>query len=558
MCCATFAILSTTACGGGGSGSSAMPQTFTVMATSGAGGSLSPSSAVVSGGNTATFTITPSAGYGIGAATGCGGTLAGNVYTTGAISGSCTVSVSFAALGPIWEGGSDTREQAGVYGTQGQPAASNMPGERSGAVTWTDASGNFWLFGGDGFSRPLPNSYAEDLNDLWKYNVATGEWTWMSGSNSVGANGVYGTLGQPAATNVPGARQGAIGWTDASGNLWLFGGSGYDATDAGYGTLGDLWEYTPSTGEWTWQGGPNTEADPSTAQGVYGTQGQPAASNLPGPRSTAMTWTDASGNFWMFGGFGYDSIGIYGDLNDLWEYSPSSREWTWKSGCNLSWCVDGFGGFGQTAPGARDTAVAWKDGSGNFWLFGGSGVDIHDNTGTLNDLWKYTLTTGAWTLEGGSLTFGSINGFAGVYGTLGQSSTANMPGSRYGGVGWTDASGNLWLFGGNGYDSAATFAAPFQGWLNDLWKYDPSAGNWTWEGGSNLENASGVYGTLGQPAAINVPGSRFAAAVWMDTNHNVWLFGGDGFDSASLGGGLNDLWFLQSSSSRGCSGFGCR
>ena len=71
-----------------------------------------------------------------------------------------------------------------------------------------------------------------------------------------------------------------------------------------------------------------------------------------------------------------------------------------------------------------------------------------------------------------------------------------MPGSRYGGIGWTDASGNLWLFGGDGYDSAATFQTPFQGWLNDLWKYDPSMGNWTWEGGSNLENASGVYGTL--------------------------------------------------------------
>jgi hypothetical protein len=558
VCCATFAILSTTACGGGGSGSSAMPQTFTVMATSGAGGSVSPSSAAVSNGNTATFTITPSAGYGIGAATGCGGTLAGNVYTTGAISGGCTVSASFSALGPIWEGGSDTREQAGVYGTQGQPAASNVPGERSGAVTWTDASGNFWLFGGDGYSRPLPNSYAEDLNDLWKYDVATREWTWMSGSNSVGANGVYGSLGQPAATNVPGARQGAIGWTDAGGNLWLFGGNGYDATNAGYGTLGDLWEYRPSTGEWTWQGGPDTEADPTTAQGVYGTEGQPAASNLPGPRSSAMTWTDVSGNFWMFGGIGYDSIGIFGDLNDLWEYSPSSGEWTWKSGCNLSGCVDGFGGLGQTAPGARDSAVAWTDGSGNFWLFGGSGVDTHENTGTLNDLWKYTLTTGAWTLEGGSMTFGSINGFAGVYGTLGQSATTNMPGSRYGGVGWTDASGNLWLFGGNGYDSAATFEAPFQGWLNDLWKYDPSTTNWTWEGGSNLENASGVYGTLGQPAATNVPGSRFAAAVSTDTNHNVWLFGGYGYDSASLGGGLNDLWLLQSSSSRGCSGFGCR
>ena len=156
------------------------------------------------------------------------------------------------------------------------------------------------------------------------------------------------------------------------------------------------------------------------------------------------------------------------------------------------------------------------------------------------------------------MTFASFNGFAGVYGTLGQSAKTNMPGSRYSGVGWTDASGNLWLFGGNGYDSAATAAAQFEGWLNDLWRYDPTAGSWTWEAGSNIENASGAYGTLGQPAATNVPGSRFAAAVWTDTNHNVWLFGGYGYDSVSLGGGLNDLWLLQLSSSGSCSGFGCQ
>lgn len=506
-------------------------------------------------GKTATFTITPSNGYGIGSVTGCSGALSGNDYTTGAINGGCTVSVNFSALGPVWEGGSDSRYQAGVYGTQGQPATSNVPGARLAAVTWSDASGNLWLFGGNGSTSTVVVEY---LNDLWKYNVATGAWTWMSGSNTVKANGVYGSLGQPAATNVPGARQGAVGWTDASGNLWLFGGDGYDATSAGYGTLGDLWEYTPSTGEWTWQGGPNTEADPVTAVGVYGTEGQPAASNLPGPRSSAIAWTDASGNFWMFGGLGFDSLGIFGDLSDLWEYNRSTGEWTWKSGCNLSGCVDGYGGLGQTAPGARDSSAAWSDDNGNFWLFGGSGIDSHQNDGLLNDLWKYTLTTGAWTLEGGSVTFGSITGFAGVYGTLGQPAATNIPGARYSGVAWTDASGNLWLFGGNGYDSAATFGTTSQGWLNDLWKYNPSTGNWTWEGGPNIKNASGVYGTVGLPAASNLPGSRFAAVVWTDANHNVWLFGGDGYDSASLGGGLNDLWWLQSSGSGGCSGFGCQ
>jgi len=45
------------------------------------------------------------------------------------------------------------------------------------------------------------------------------EWTWVSGSNLPNQPGVYGTLGTPAAANVPGWRTGAASWTDKSGNL---------------------------------------------------------------------------------------------------------------------------------------------------------------------------------------------------------------------------------------------------------------------------------------------------------------------------------------------------
>jgi hypothetical protein len=53
----------------------------------------------------------------------------------------------------------------------------------------------------------------------------------MSGANTApvdctGQPGVYGTLGTPAAGNVPGGREGAASWIDESGNFWLFGGCG--------------------------------------------------------------------------------------------------------------------------------------------------------------------------------------------------------------------------------------------------------------------------------------------------------------------------------------------
>ena len=40
-------------------------------------------------------------------------------------------------------------DQTGTYGTRGMPDAANVPGARDGSISWTDESGNLWLFGGE-------------------------------------------------------------------------------------------------------------------------------------------------------------------------------------------------------------------------------------------------------------------------------------------------------------------------------------------------------------------------------------------------------------------------
>jgi hypothetical protein len=70
---------------------------YTVSTSFGTGGSISPTSRLVTHGSTTTFTVTANAGYTIGSVTGCGGSLAGSTYTTGVISGICTVSATFMA-----------------------------------------------------------------------------------------------------------------------------------------------------------------------------------------------------------------------------------------------------------------------------------------------------------------------------------------------------------------------------------------------------------------------------------------------------------------------------
>ena len=281
--------------------------------------------------------------------------------------------------------------RAGVYGTPGMPAAGNVPGSRESAVSWIDGGGNFWLFGGDGFDSIGESAI---LNDLWEFNPATGLWAWMGGSKLIGQAGVYGTLGVPAAGNVPGSRQSAMSWIDRGGNFWLFGGDGSDSTGS-VGELNDVWEFSPSAKEWTWIGGGST----AKQSGVYGTLGAPAAGNVPGSRLSAVSWIDGSGNFWLFGGSGLDSTGTQGDLNDLWEFNPSAKTWIWAGGTSTVVCAVRCGQPGvygtldvpaaANIPGGRLRSSAWNDGTGNFWLFGGFGLDSIGNLGWLDDLWEY-------------------------------------------------------------------------------------------------------------------------------------------------------------------------
>ena len=90
----------------------------------------------------------------------------------------------------------------------------------------------------------------------------------MSGNKTFNVNGIYGTQGTAAATNLPGGRQEAVGWADASGNLWLFGGEGLDSIGTANGILNDLWVYKISTNQWTWVAGSKT----ANQTGDYGTQ----------------------------------------------------------------------------------------------------------------------------------------------------------------------------------------------------------------------------------------------------------------------------------------------
>ncbi|MCE3226910.1 MAG: Kelch repeat type 2-containing protein [Bacteroidetes bacterium] len=356
-------------------------------------------------------------------------------------------------------------------------------------------------------------------------NAQAPSWTWMKGSNTIDQGGIYGTLGVGAAANNPGARLGSATWKDNNGNLWLFGGYGFDANSQDY--LNDLWKYDINLNQWIWISGPNT----ISSLGVYGTMGVPATTNSPGARAWCASWVDNSGNFWLFGGEGSDSFMTGELLNDLWKYNPLTNEWTWMGGSNLGSQYGVYGTQGVAAstnsPGGRHVTTYWKDNNGNFYIFGGYGLAVTSAPDYLNDLWKYNPLTNEWTWLKGANTYNQT----GIYGTLGVGAATNAPGARDGASYWTDNNNNLWLFGGTPYANS---------YFNDLWKYNVALDEWTWVRGSNSVNQVATYGTQGVGASSNDPGARQFANAWYN-NGELWVYGGFGFNAIS-DALLQDLW----------------
>jgi hypothetical protein len=344
-----------------------------------------------------------------------------------------------------WVKGTGIAFQPSVHGLLGVPDPANTPGVRSGgAATWVDTSGSLWLFGGGAV-----------YNDLWKYDIASNIWTWMSGPNSTGGYGNHGVQGVPGPTIIPGSRQETrTTWTDSLNNLWLFGGWGNDDI-AGYGPLGDLMKFDISTGEWTWMSGAST----AYAAGVYGTKGVSSPANYPGTRMSSTKYIDKAGNFWVMGG-GFPNL-----YNDMWKYDPGINEWTWMAGSSqinhpgvyLSMCVFDTINMPIARDEHRSSAV---DNCGRFWLFAGSS---DHSVNYLNDLWVFDPVQVKWNWLNGT----NIPNQPGNYGTMGVAAATNFPPSRWGAISWWGDNNKFYVFGGSSNGISNNYS--------DLWVYEPDS-----------------------------------------------------------------------------------
>jgi PKD repeat protein len=409
-----------------------------------------------------------------------------------------------------WMSGSSAVNSNGNFGVQGVPSPTNEPPASYEACEWTDANGDFWLYGG-------LTSAVSQRSDLWRYSPVANEWTWMRGPGVLNSPGSYGTQGIPSPTNEPpGKSWGMASWVDLNNNLWMFGGmSG--------GSFSDLWKYDVSANEWTWMKGPST----MNQAGVYGTQGVPSPANNPGGRwECAAAWTDLSGDLWLFGGYNGSTY------NDLWRYSTGTNEWTWMKGSSLPGQSATYGTKGVEAPGntpgSRMAYSHWVDGTGNLWLFGG----YDGGANFFNDMWKFNPSTNNWTWMNGS-NFGNAAGL--YFGTCIDDSLIG-PGNRAENrAAWVDGNGNFWEFGG-------TEDLSFGTCRNDLWMYCVATNRWTWVHGDSTLNPAGAWGTKGVSDPSNKPDGRAGAIPWKGPGNDIYFFGGTSNGWTDM---YNDLWKFE-------------
>jgi hypothetical protein len=234
---------------------------------------------------------------------------------------------------------------------------------------------------------------------------------------------------------------------------------------------------------------------------------------FPGVRTGSISWIDNQGNFWIFGGHGYDRFGNDGALNELWSFT--NGRWVFVQGNGVN-DVGNYGELGvpseENIPPARTEPCYASDTDGNLWMFGGFNADID-----FADLWMFNGVSWAW--MSGSQNLNQ----PGQYGQKGDYGETNTPGKRSVCHAWMDEQDNFWLFGGQGLGGGTFVPIQDYGRLNDLWSFNGK--QWRWVAGSKLIHEPAVFGKIGEHMEMYTPGATQEATVFRGSK-NIWLYGG--------------------------------
>ncbi|MEO6283331.1 MAG: kelch repeat-containing protein [Dyadobacter sp.] len=310
----------------------------------------------------------------------------------------------------------------------------DKPSPRRDGSTWVDPDGNLWLYGG----RYLADLY--HLDDMWKFDIKTSNWTKVSGKALFNQLEIRGDKKSPTAENYPGSRSKASSWTDKNGNLWLFGGIAYKPETEGKNDyFSDLWMFETSSNRWQWVSG---ASKPNLPIG-YDKKNPSSKDNSPTPRASSATWYDQEKNqLWLYGGMGYDSsANDLGALSDLWFYDIATDIWKRQMGeseLNKALTLSSAGPeHAHNHPGYRVSALTWTGKNGDLFLAAGQSSFSHKMIYIEKNVWIYSLKSGYWRI----LPQNDIS-------VIGSGSS------------FSDKENNLYMFGGKEFDRATLQSRP--------------------------------------------------------------------------------------------------
>jgi hypothetical protein len=353
-------------------------------------------------------------------------------------------------------------DQGLVSGTKGIASVSNFPGRREKSQTWVDNYGNLWLFSGI-----VTNATIQPYADLWRYDITTNMWTWVSGEIN-NTTGNYVDFGIASNISFPKTRYGGFCWTDDSNNLWLFSGDANHGSNNQFNNIDDVWKYNIDTNKWTWMKGINPNIN-DYSNAVIGTLGVESPTNTPGG------YRMYEGSVWKTND---DYIYLRGNLLYLWRYNMNTNSWTIiNNNSNTNYGVQNIENITNTPP-ITQKAITWVDTNNNLWMFGGC-YDYIGNTGpkmNYNTLWKFNTLTNKWVWIKGKNPNTILASFEknhpGYYGKKGIEDPLCLPMSRNKGINWIQNNDLYFGYGNNYLD--------FEIKLLDLWKFDINTNNFTW------------------------------------------------------------------------------
>lgn len=423
--------------------------------------------------------------------------------------------------------------QSFAYLSGGESISTFRDGSKTFPTSRTEAASCFdtdnavlYMFGG---SFSTSGSISNLGNDLWKFE--NNEWVWLSGDSTVDGRGLWDLKNTSL---VPGPRSSAAMWTDANGDVWLFGGYGKDALGQ-LGYLNDLWRYQISTGLWYFVKGDDVVND----SGTRGTLGNSDPANFPSSRASMTVWQHSNGHVYLFGGLRSASSST-NRINDFWKWD--GIDWTWVGGSSTSNNVGTYGTIGVASPtnypGARSATSFWGDDDG-FYMYGGQGVTSNSVFGYLDQLWFYDATTSQWTWLSGT---SNLKDQTSVYGLATDNDASVNPGNNRSGVMWSNNGSDLYLFCGTRDDPNNTNTYTSH---NNLWHWNRN--DWAWLKGSQTALSSTMIENTGEEGDFSfdyLASARNSPVYWSQGNA-FYLWGGRGLNIGSASARLSDMWVLK-------------